>query len=147
MVIRNPYDTIKAEFTRRMSQRLTGDGHGAHTGTVSVDLFRSDKWRHFIVNSAKFWGGFYKELIEILTKNGKKFHILYFDELKKDKIAEMKKLHAFLENEAGENFEVENVEERLECIAGQNLDKYKRKKQEVDFDLFLPGSRSPFDNF
>ena len=64
---------------------------------------------------------------------------MYFDALKIDKIAEMRRLYAFLQQEAGENFEVDNYAERLECIAVQNLDKYKRKKQEIDFDLFLPG--------
>ena len=85
------------------------------------------------------WSEYYQEAVRLSEKNGENFHFLWYDLLKTDKIGQMRKLYSFLQEEASDNFEVENFEERLECIENQNLDRYKRKKQEIDFDLFLPG--------
>lgn len=86
------------------------------------------------------WSEYYQDAVRLSEKNGENFHFLWYDLLKTDKIDQMRKLYSFLQDEANDNFEVENIEQRLECIENQNLDRYKRKKQELDFDLFLPGS-------
>ena len=56
----------------------------------------------------------------------------------------METLYDFLQDEAGKNFEVENVAERLKCIGEQSLDTFKREKQEIDFELFLEGFNCSF---
>ncbi|CAG5109611.1 Oidioi.mRNA.OKI2018_I69.chr2.g4131.t1.cds [Oikopleura dioica] len=138
LVIRNPYDTLKAEFNRRISQMKTGNGQAAHTDTIDPEYFRSDKWRRYVRGTSKTWSNFYKGAITGLKNQGKGFHLLFHDLLKTQKVEEMRKLYDFLEEEASEDFKVDNVEERLNCIENQKLDKYKRKNQEFDFDLFLP---------
>ncbi|CAG5113590.1 Oidioi.mRNA.OKI2018_I69.chr2.g7680.t1.cds [Oikopleura dioica] len=138
LIMRNPYDTLKANFNRIVSEKESGDGHGAHTGTISAELFLSSSWRNYIKNHGQVWSEYYQEAVRLSEKNGENFHFLWYDLLKTDKIGQMRKLYSFLQEEASDNFEVENFEERLECIENQNLDRYKRKKQEIDFDLFLP---------
>ena len=130
---------MKAEFNRVMYQRQTGDGAAAHTASIDISLFQSDKWRQFVAHMAKTWSNFYKYVILELKKEKKHFHLLFFDALKIDKVAEMETLYNFLQDEAGKNFEVDNVTERLKCIGEQNLDAFKREKQEIDFELFLEG--------
>jgi hypothetical protein len=139
LVMRNPYDTMKAEFNRVMYQRQTGDGGSAHKASIDISLFRSDKWRQFVARKAKTWSDFYKYMILEMKKEKKNFHLLFFDALKIDKVAEMETLYDFLQDEAGKNFQVENVAERLKCIGEQNLNTFKREKQEIDFELFLEG--------
>ena len=137
--MRNPYDTFKAEFNRVMYQRQTGDGAAAHTASIASENFQSDKWRQFVQKMAKTWSNFYEYVILEAKKEEKNFHILFFDALKIDKVAEMESLYDFLRNEAGNDFEVENIEERLKCFEEQNFDNFKREKQQIDFELFLPG--------
>ena len=137
--MRNPYDTLKAEFNRVMYQRQTGDGAAAHTASIALENFQSDKWRQFVQKMAKTWSNFYEYVILEAKKEEKKFHILFFDALNIDKVAEMESIYDFLRNEAGNDFEVENIEDRLKCIEEQNFDNFKREKQQIDFELFLPG--------
>lgn len=122
-----------------MYQRQTGDGGSAHKASIDISLFRSDKWRQFVARKAKTWSDFYKYMILEMKKEKKNFHLLFFDALKIDKVAEMETLYDFLQDEAGKNFQVENVAERLKCIGEQNLNTFKREKQEIDFELFLEG--------
>ena len=119
----------------------------AHTATIDVEMFRSPKWRKYVQQTARLWRNYYKEIIAKISNAGKNFHLLFYDALKIDKVAEMRRLYAFLQKEATDNFEVENISDRLQCIGEQNLEKYKRKKQEIDFDLFLSGRKLRSINF
>jgi len=147
VVIRNPYDTLRAEYNRVMYQRQTGDGAAAHTASIAPEYFQSDKWRKFVKEMSKIWSNFYKYVIMESRKEDKNFHLLFFDTLEIDKVDEMEKLYEFLQGEAGENFEVENVEDRLKCIGEQNLDTFKREEQEIDFELFLPDEIKMINGF
>ncbi|CAG5104421.1 Oidioi.mRNA.OKI2018_I69.chr1.g1245.t1.cds [Oikopleura dioica] len=130
LVIRNPYDTIKANFNRIMAEKETGDGQGAHTGTIDPALFKSLKWRRYIQNTAEMWRQYYKDAVHLAVNSKKNFHFLWYDLLKTEKEAQMREVYSFLENEAAPHgkFEVEDIDQRLNCIKNDNLDKFKRKK-------------------
>ena len=146
LVIRNPYDTFKANFNRIMAEKETGDGNGAHTGTIDPALFKSLKWRRYIHNTAEMWRQYYKDAVHLTVNSKKNFHFLWYDFFKTEKEEQMREVYAFLGNEAVQNgkFEVEGIDQRLNCIKNENLDNFKRKKVELDFDIYKPGKIGNF---
>ena len=105
-------------------------------------MFAGDAWRRNVAKFSSQWNGFYEILIKEATEQGKNYYLLFYENLKIDLVGEARKIYDFLQKEAlssGELFTVENIEDRLKCIGEEDFSKFKRKHQELSFEIYTEG--------
>jgi len=124
LLIRDPFDSILAEFNRRS---------GGHVGHASQEKFNRDKgrfWQDFVINKAKDWEAMNTDWIENFP--GPLLVILYSDLINKVE-EQLRRTLDFLS--------VSVTKEQMECAMKRKEGIYRRKKKRLKtgsvFDGYL----------
>ncbi|CAG5110267.1 Oidioi.mRNA.OKI2018_I69.chr2.g4682.t1.cds [Oikopleura dioica] len=127
MVIRNPYDSFKADFNRQMSS--------THTGQVDPKIYNKTEWEQFIEPRAKRWAS----SVSWFPKYAKEVNIpiktIFYENLLQDSSKEMSKFLDWY----SDNFQIEipDRENRLSCMS-ESQGAFYRKKEPLKFEIFKP---------
>ncbi|XP_039254712.2 sialate:O-sulfotransferase 1-like isoform X1 [Styela clava] len=127
LIIRSPYDAIMAEFNRF---------RGGHTGYAEEALFKTPEWIYFISYKMPKW---FKS-IELYAQM-EKVQVIYFEDIVKDPITEVRKIVNFL------NYPINNIEERLICLESNLSGNFKRPKRTLSFDPYPQKSKDIVNYF
>ena len=152
MVIRNPYDSFKADFNRQMSS--------THTGQVDPAIYNSTEWENFIKRKnflkinfklflarARRWASSVSWFPKYAKKVGIPIKILFYENLIKGNSTNCPKILPFLPDSSkemgqfldwyGENFKISvpDRENRLACLS-ESQGAFYRKKEPLKFDIF-----------
>lgn len=119
LLIRDPFDTLLAEFNRRRSE--------SHTGLASIEDFDGPNWKHFIEKQSQDWHLFYKYYAETYSKD--QLFILQYEKLKANVFKELKEVSSFL----GLHLKSSTKKCLEERKAGSN----KRPKPKTDLKQFF----------
>ena len=120
LLIRDPFDTLIAEWNRLYSK--------SHTGIASEkEVNNTEKWNEYISTQSKNWEDFYTYYIENYKRN--QLYILRYEKLKEDASLEMKQVVEFL----GLNFD-ESVEA---CVNNTRVQLFKRPKSKKNLKTFF----------
>merc|ERR1719362_1825564 len=87
LLIRNPMDTMLAEFNRRKSEHN-------HTGIAPLSEFSGKKWTNYVESMIQKWEEFHMYFFDHYKP--KQIHLLRYENLKTDLIPELRKLMNFL---------------------------------------------------
>ncbi|XP_077966625.1 sialate:O-sulfotransferase 2-like [Styela clava] len=125
LLIRNPYDAILAEFTRRNTR--------SHTGVANSDIFRKPGFKDFCKEHLlTLWLGISNIVMEKFVD---KVIVVYFEDLVKNPIKEIRRVVEFLPKEVVGSDE-ESFERRLMCLNLDLAGKFKRPPRKLNFDPF-----------
>ncbi|XP_075882109.1 sialate:O-sulfotransferase 2 [Nelusetta ayraudi] len=120
-LMRNPYRALVAEFNRQ---------HSSHTGFASLAVWKGDEWPKYIKVTAPYWASLFLDWLNY----GKKIHVVYYEDLKRDPVTQLRGVIHFLGLEVSE--------ERLLCLESQLEGKFKRPNtQKLDYDPFTPAMK------
>ena len=86
LLIRDPFDTLLAEFNRRKSQN--------HTGLAPLQEFQTKNWQHYVEKTSNEWKDFYKFFAE--NYKAEQLHVIKYEDLKSDLIKTLKNVVSFL---------------------------------------------------
>ncbi|XP_068167469.1 sialate:O-sulfotransferase 2-like [Antennarius striatus] len=118
LLIRNPYNSLMAEFNRQ---------HGGHTGFASEDDWKGEGWTVYARNNAVSWRSFALNWL----KYGKNVMVIYYEDLQKNLVPQLRKIVKFLGLKVSED--------RLLCVAGQTKGDFKRsKKGKLEYNPYTP---------
>ncbi|XP_076812916.1 sialate:O-sulfotransferase 2-like [Clavelina lepadiformis] len=120
VLIRNPFHTIVAEFTRKSYNE-------SHTWLGSAAIFHSSKWNRKVSKMASKW--LQKNLVYLASSRPL---VVYYEDLKQDHVKQMRRVVDFI------GFKVTNLEERLLCLQLESTGLFKRSPRK---DGFNPYSR------
>jgi len=146
LVIRNPFNTLKAEFNRKHTADK-GPGVAGHTGHADPAAFNTTDWDWFVNKMSSKWARHYERYITDSAEKGIPVKLLYYENLQTDSVGEMRQLLDFLEEKIG--FHADNKEKRLNCIANaqQAFNAFKRPKKALGWDIFTPEMTKTIDGF
>ncbi|XP_076813108.1 sialate:O-sulfotransferase 1-like [Clavelina lepadiformis] len=118
VLIRNPFHTIVAEFTRKSYNE-------SHTWLGSAAIFHSSKWNRKVGKMASKW---LQKNLSYLTSS--RPLVVYYEDLKQDHVKQMRRVVDFI------GFKVTNLEERLLCLQLENTGLFKRPPRKDDFNPY-----------
>ncbi|XP_077967122.1 sialate:O-sulfotransferase 2-like isoform X2 [Styela clava] len=125
LLIRNPYDATLAEFMRMNTQ--------GHIGVANNDIFRKPGFKAFCKNQLpSFWFGITKVVLKTFVD---KVVVVYFEDLVKNPIKEIRRIVEFLPKEIVGSDE-ESLERRLMCLNLDLAGKFKRPPRKLNSDPF-----------
>ncbi|KAM9321349.1 sialate:O-sulfotransferase 1 [Gastrophryne carolinensis] len=105
LLIRNPYKALMAEFNRKCA---------GHLGYATERHWKSKEWPEFVNSYASWWASHALDWLQ----HGKKLLVVHYEDLKKDLIAKLRQMVAFL------NLPVN--EDRLLCVENNKDGNFKR---------------------
>ena len=124
LLIRDPVDTLIAEWNRRNTN--------SHTGIVSEKVFSNKvKWNDYVKKQSKIWEDFYMYYVDNYQLD--QLHVLRYEKLKDNLGLEMKHVIEFL----GLEFE-KSVES---CVKQKQVGSFKRPKSNVYFKKFFSATQ------
>lgn len=137
LVIRNPYNTLKAEFNRKhtIPEETGGKGLG-HVGHADPAAFNTTAWDDFVVKMSARWVRHYHRYISESASKNIPLKIVYYENLQEDSVREMKHVLEFLEEAIG--FKADNKKQRLSCIANAQMNAFKRAKKPLGWEIYTP---------
>ncbi|CAK8688779.1 unnamed protein product [Clavelina lepadiformis] len=118
VLIRNPFDTIVAEFIRQKSK--------SHTALGKTKLFESPDWNEIVSVLSKRW---LRANTKYLASSSRSL-VVYYEDLKQDHVKQMRRVVDFI------GFKVTNLEERLLCLQLESTGLFKRKSRKDDFNPY-----------
>ena len=132
LIIRNPFDAAKAEWTRLKTLGKTF----SHVGTASEEVFKGEAWENHVRKSMNWFSDLIFNTFAEMAKNKAKVHVLYYEDLKRNSTLEMEMVLHFLMSEI--QFKPDNAFGRLENIKKMNEknEKFHRPKVEPTFEYF-----------
>ncbi|XP_039267940.2 sialate:O-sulfotransferase 2-like [Styela clava] len=133
LLIRNPYDATLAEFVRKKTRN--------HTGVIDNDIFRSPEFKRYASNRPDYWFGITNVVLKTFME---KVVVVYFEDLVKNSIKEMRRIVEFLPEEIVGSDE-ESFERRLMCMNLDLVGNFKRPPRKLNFDPFDAFIRNKFD--
>ena len=132
LIIRNPFDAAKAEWTRLKTRGKTN----SHTGVASEEIFKGEAWEAHARKSLNWFSELIFNTFSQMAKNHAKVHVVYYEDLKRNSTLEMEMILHFLMSEV--QFKPDNAFARLENIKRMNEknEKFHRPKVEPTFEYF-----------
>ncbi|XP_076804204.1 sialate:O-sulfotransferase 2-like [Clavelina lepadiformis] len=118
LIIRDPYETLLAEFNRR--------GTKNHTGVVAEEKFLGKGWKKFIVAGSNAWS---TVNAKVLSAAGMPVLLVKYEDLKSDRIKEIGRVLRFI------GYEPTSLEDRLACLR-RNADGYFKRKKDNQRNRF-----------
>ena len=86
LLVRDPFDTLLAEFNRRKTEN--------HTGLANLKEFQTKNWIHYVETQSEWWKGFYKFFMENYQPS--QLHIVQYENLKTNLTGELQAMMDFL---------------------------------------------------
>lgn len=115
LVIRDPFDSVLAEFNRRS---------GGHIGHASLEKFKKNNgkvWQDFVIDKTREWENMNMDWIQNFPRP---LHIIFYNDLVENLEQELTKMMDFLK--------VSFTKEQMECALARKEGIYKRKKRNGD---------------
>ncbi|XP_076813107.1 sialate:O-sulfotransferase 1-like [Clavelina lepadiformis] len=122
VLIRNPFDAILAEYTRRRSH--------SHTGLGNIKIFDKPDWTQSVKSLAKNWLS--RNIAYLKSGKISLLLVVYYEDVKQDHVRELRRIVDFT------GFKVNKLEERLLCLQLESTGLFKRPPRK---DGFNPYSR------
>jgi len=137
LVIRNPYNTLKAEFNRKhtIPEETGGKGLG-HVGHADPAAFNTTDWDDFVVKMSGRWVRHYHRYISESASKNIPLKIVYYENLQADSVREIKQVLEFLEEAIG--FKADKKKQRLSCISNAQMNAFKRVKKPLGWEVYTP---------
>ena len=127
LLVRDPFDTLLAEFNRRKTEN--------HTGLANLKEFQTKNWIHYVETQAEWWKGFYKFFMENYQPS--QLHIVQYENLKTNLTGELQAMLDFLKFGQLQN---------SDCILAKKQGKNKRPKPKVDLRQFFSPAQTNLVN-
>jgi len=145
LVIRNPFNTLKAEFNRKhtIPEETGGKGLG-HVGHADPAAFNTTDWDDFVEKMSGRWVRHYHRYITESASKNIPLKIVYYENLQTDSVKEMKEILEFLEEAIG--FKADNKKKRLSCISNAQMNAFKRVKKPLGWEIFTPQMTNTINN-
>lgn len=135
LVMRNPFDAFKAEFNRKQTEKnVNGIKGRSHVGHADPKAFNSTVWFDTIKQVTIRWTNFYKGYVQTTSKLGIPLHVMYYEDLKANTLAQVEAILNFYENVTG--FVPSDKDIRLKCIQQSALDTFKRPKAALGWEIY-----------